>query len=80
VVIEILRNPDDQVAWQAAHLLGELEAEPALAVPALAEAVQGTNALLASAAAWALGRFGEQARPSIPALRKALARTFHRAG
>jgi hypothetical protein len=73
VVIEILSNPDDQVAYQAAGLLGEMGAEPALTVPALAEAVQGTNALVASTAARALGRFREQARPSIPALRKALA-------
>ena len=72
VVIEILKNPNDQVAYQAAQLLGEMRAEPALAVPALAGAVQGTNALVASTAARALAKFGEQARPGIPALRKAL--------
>jgi hypothetical protein len=62
VVIEILKNPNDQVAYQAAQLLGEMEAEPALTVPALAEAVQGTNALVASTAARALARFRKQAR------------------
>ena len=72
VVVEILKDPNDQVAYQAAELLGEMKAEPALAVTALAEAVQGTNALVASTAARALARFGEQARPAIPALRKAL--------
>jgi hypothetical protein len=72
VVIEILKNPNDQVAYKAAELLGEMRAEPALAVPALAEAVQGTNALVASTSARALARFGEQARAAIPALRKAL--------
>jgi hypothetical protein len=71
-VIEILKNPNDQVAYKAAELLGEMRAEPAMAVPALAEAVQGTNALVASTSARALARFGEQARPAIPALRKAL--------
>lgn len=61
VVIEILRNPDDQVAYQAAELLGEMGAEPALAVPALTEAAQGTNSLVASTARRALARFPKQA-------------------
>jgi hypothetical protein len=62
VVIEILRNPNDQVAYQAAELLGEMGAEPALAVPALTEAAQGTNSLMASTAKRALDRFPNQAR------------------
>jgi len=72
VVIEILKDPNDQVAYKAAELLGEMRAEPELAVSALADSVQGTNALVAPTAARALARFGDQARPSIPALRNAL--------
>ncbi len=35
VVIDVLKNPDVQVAWQAAQLLGEMRKQPELAVPAL---------------------------------------------
>ena len=72
IAIQILKDPNDQVAYQAAALLGEMGTEPDLAVPALAESVQGTNALVASTAARSLGKFRNQARPSLPALRKAL--------
>jgi HEAT repeat protein len=72
IAIDILKDPNDQVAYQAAELLGDMETDPALAVPALAESVQGTNALVAATAARALGRLRDQARSSIPALRKAL--------
>ena len=72
VVLEILKNPNDQVAYKAAELLGDMGIEPALAVPALAESVQGTNALVAATAARSLGKFGDQAHSSIPALRQAM--------
>jgi HEAT repeat protein len=62
VVIEILKNPDDQVAYQAAELLGEMGAQPELAVPALAAAAQSTNTLVASTAKRALMRFPTQPR------------------
>ena len=62
IVIEILKNPDDQVAYQAAQLLGEMGVEPALAVPALTQAAQSTNALVASTAKRALAQFQEEAR------------------
>ena len=71
LVIEILKNPNDQVAYQAAELLGEMGAEPALAVPALTEASQDTNSLVASTAKRALARFPKQARERAPALRSA---------
>ena len=61
VVVEILKNPDDQVAYQAAELLGEMGAQPELAVPALTEAAQSTNTLVASTAKRAVMRF--PARP-----------------
>ena len=61
-VIEILKDPDDQVAFQAAALLGEMGARPDLAVPALTVASQGTNSLVASTAKRALARFPKQVR------------------
>ena len=62
VVIEILKNPDDQVAYQAAELLGEMGAQPELAVPALTEAAQSTNTLVASTAKRGLMRFPTRPR------------------
>ncbi len=56
-VITVLENPDDQIAWQAAEALGELGAEPELAVPALIAALDSTSALAANTAVEALGRF-----------------------
>jgi HEAT repeat protein len=56
----------------AAALLGQMGIEAGLAVPAPAESVQSTNALVASTAARSLGTFRDQARSSIAALRKAL--------
>lgn len=61
IAIQILKDPDDQVAYRAAQLLGQMGTEPALAVPALAESVQGSNALVAYSAAQSLGNFRTQA-------------------
>lgn len=68
VVIGILKDPDDQVAYRAAELLGEIAGQPELTVPALIESVQGTNRLVASAAARALGGFPENADVIVPIL------------
>jgi hypothetical protein len=75
IVIKILKNPDDQIAYQAAELLGEMKSEPALAVPALIESLENKSSLVASTAAQALVRFKEQANVIIPALEKAAQRT-----
>ena len=74
VVIGVLRVPDDQIAWRAASLLGEMRTESALAVPALIESLQSTSTLVASTAAQALVKFREQADTIIPALEKAAQR------
>ena len=74
IVIRVLKDPDDQIAWRAAQLLGEMRQEPALAVPALIESLENTNALVAATAAQALLRFKEQAQMIIPALEKAAER------
>jgi hypothetical protein len=68
VVIDILRNPDDQIAYRAAELLAKMADQPALAVPALIEGVQGTNRLVASSAAGALGNFPAHAAVIVPIL------------
>ncbi len=74
VVIGVLKDPDDQIAYRAAELLGEMRVEPALAVPALMEALENTNTLVAAFAAQALVKFKESADTIIPALEKAARR------
>jgi hypothetical protein len=71
VLIAILKDPNDQIAYRAAELLGDFGREPDLAVPALVAGVQGTNVLVASTAARSLGRFGKQASAAVPALLEA---------
>jgi HEAT repeat protein len=68
ILVEILKNPNDQIAYRAAELLGDFCKQPELAVPALAAGVQGTNVLVAATAARALGRFGKEAHTAVPVL------------
>jgi hypothetical protein len=63
-----------QIARQAAQVLGELHAEPAVSVPALVEGLGSTNREVAIASFRALIRFKEQAEYTLPALRKAAER------
>lgn len=56
VLTEIMKNPDDQVAYRAPELLGEMGKDASSAVPALIEYAHGTNALVADVAARALRR------------------------
>jgi RNA polymerase sigma factor (sigma-70 family) len=56
VLIEILKNPDDQIAYQAPAVLGDMGPEATPAVPALIASSQGSNSLVADAAARALKR------------------------
>jgi len=79
-VIGVLKDPNDQIAWRAASLLGEMRKEPALAVPALIESLENTNSLVASTAVQALLRFNEQAEIIIPALEKAAQRQDNAGG
>jgi HEAT repeat protein len=74
VVIGVLKDPDDQIAYRAAQLLGDMRVEPALAVPALIEALENINTLVAATAAQALVKFKESADTIIPALEKAAQR------
>ncbi len=74
VVIEVLKNPDDQVAYRAAEFLREFQRQPDLAVAALIESLQSTNTLVACTALWSLQRFKNHADTIIPALKKAAQR------
>ncbi|MBI2925710.1 MAG: HEAT repeat domain-containing protein [Verrucomicrobia bacterium] len=74
IVIGVLKDPDDQIAWRAALWLGEMRTEPALAVPALVESLESPSSLVAATAAQALTRYKEQADQIIPALEKAAQR------
>jgi HEAT repeat protein len=68
-VIDILKNPDDQIAYRAAELLGELKAEPALAVPALVSALASPSRIVRVDSASALLQFNQPADLLLPALR-----------
>ncbi|MDB6109189.1 MAG: hypothetical protein JWR69_939 [Pedosphaera sp.] len=72
IVINVLKDPDDQIAYRAATLLGEMGVQPSLAVPALIEALQGTNTLVACTSAYALGKFKGQADTVVPVLVRGL--------
>ena len=74
-VIDILKSPDDQIAYRAADLLGTMAEQPVLTVPALIESVQGTNRLVASTAAAALGNFPDYADIVVPILLQAYQNT-----
>lgn len=72
VALDILENPDPQLAHQGATTLGEMHKEPALVVPALLDAVRGTNSLVSSSAIRALSKFPEEAGTITPALQEIL--------
>jgi len=75
VVTSVLKDPDDQVAHRAASALRDFQRQPELAVPALIEALQSTNTLVACSAVWSLERaFPGQADSIIPALKQAAQR------
>ena len=60
-----------EIARQAADVLGELHAEPAVSVPALIEGLGSTNREVAIASFRALTKFKEQTDQTLPVLRKA---------
>lgn len=80
IVVQILKNPDDQIAFRAAGLLGQMRAEPSIAVPALINSLQCTNELVACDSAQALTKFVEQADIIIPALEQATQRADNASG
>jgi len=75
VIIELLNNPNDQIAYRAAELLGEMRKDSFLAVPALVHAATGTNVLVATVALNSLTKFPEQSQVIVPVLVKILEQT-----
>lgn len=71
VVLDILKDPDDQVAWRAAALLGKMKLRPQSSVNALIECLDRKSSVVAVTAVQSLGKFPEEAELTIPALRKA---------
>jgi|GEM_PF-1004492 len=70
VAIDLLRQPDDQIAYRVAKIMGELQPASLLVVPALLGAAQSRSALLANDAIRSLGKFSGQAAEIMPTLRK----------
>jgi RNA polymerase sigma factor (sigma-70 family) len=58
VLIEILKNQDDQIAWQVPGILGDMGPKAASAVPALIASTHGSSRLVADAATRALQQIG----------------------
>lgn len=70
IVAGILANPDDQIAYRAAELLGRMKAEPPVAVPALITALKSSSQLVANDSASALLAFNEPTNLILPALQE----------
>jgi hypothetical protein len=54
--------------YDAAYALGQIEADPELAVPALIKCLSDPDSLVRGQAAEALGKFGVKAKAAVPAL------------
>jgi HEAT repeat protein len=72
-LVGTLDDADWLPAQSACWSLGALKAEPELVVPALAKLLDGPKAECKVPALIALSRFGEQARPALPAIVRACA-------
>jgi len=72
VVMRCLKDKDKSVVAPAAAALGLLRLEPGICVPALADLLKHTDWSVRQNAADSLRRFGEDARPALPALLSAL--------
>jgi HEAT repeat protein len=71
-LIEVLKNPDCNIRWRAAWVLGDMASEANAAVGALAEALQDEDAQVRMYAALALGEIGKAAKLAVPPLMAAL--------
>jgi HEAT repeat protein len=77
VMVPIAKDRDDQVASRAAQLLGKMTNETEVAVPALVEALENTNTLVACYAVWAFEwgeHFNGYGNVIVPALSQAAQR------
>jgi hypothetical protein len=84
LLIACVKNPKDPVAPKAVAALAHAGSQPAEAVPALIECLQGTNTLIACEAVWALEwapkEFDAYANVIIPALAAAAERKNNASG
>jgi HEAT repeat protein len=71
-VVQCLKVKDRAVATTAVLILGDWTSKPAVAIPALAESLQDTNANFRATTLWALGLFGQSARSAVPVVLDAL--------
>ncbi len=69
-VIALANNPDDQIAYRALELLGDMQKEPVKVLPVLCEAAMCTNLLLSDTAIHALTQFPEHSAITLPVLEK----------
>jgi HEAT repeat protein len=67
VLIQYINDSNRIVRWDTTINLGRIHMEPALVVPILMTNLTVSNAIL-STTIFALGQFGEQAKPAVPAL------------
>lgn len=71
-LIENLKNPDCNIRWRAAWVLGDMGVEATSAVGAITEALQDEDAQVRMYAVLALGEIGAPAKSAVPALMAAL--------
>lgn len=74
VAIEILQEPDDQIAHRGAELLGAMAVSPDLSIPALVDGLRSEESLVASVSAGALSAFTNRADSLVPVLLESAAR------
>jgi HEAT repeat protein len=67
-LIELLRDPSEEVRWNAALTLGKIGPGAQAAVPALIAALKDTDANVREHAAESLGQIGAEARAAVPPL------------
>jgi len=80
VLVGILNDPDPQVAHRAAGYLPELQTTSGLVVPALIDALNSTNTLVACSSVWALKRITNSSELILPALQMAATREDNAGG
>jgi HEAT repeat protein len=71
-LVENLKNPDCNIRWRAAWVLGDMGTEATTAVGALTEALQDEDVQVRMYAVLALGEIGIPAKSAVPALMAAL--------
>ena len=70
MLVACLKDPNSIIAYEAAKALGRSALEPEICVPALADCL--TDSFVCYPAIHALGQFGTNARPVLPALQNTL--------